>query len=313
MKKGTCSMKLNRARIVACLLVCVMGIACSACGRNSESSNGGNGEESSLSSEELAQMQKQAMTFQYALSDDEINSSDGNAGVPVNEGVDGQESNSNDTSSVETSVVVVTDAEGQIVTDAEGNTVTEVVTVGGNSSSSGNSGSGDESSNSNDSNGDSTGGGDGDSTSDYTPDMRNFQAYWLDMSYGEDVVCNGDFLDVTFRIKEDAPDGNYALLEGANDFANWDAEHVDVSFVAGDIAVGSAAQQETGTPESGTFTITAGTAKGNPGDEVTVRFDMSDNPGIVAMIFRFRYDANALEVVDAVVGEDCADYIEMAF
>ena len=53
-------------------------------------------------------------------------------------------------------------------------------------------------------------------------------------------------------------------------------------------------------------------AKGKQGDEVTVRFDMSDNPGIVAMIFRFKYDAGALEVVNASVGSDCSDYIQMA-
>ena len=142
--------------------------------------------------------------------------------------------------------------------------------------------------------------------------MKTFQAYWLDMSNGDNVVCNGDFLDVTFKIKDDAPDGNYALTAGENDFANWDAESVPVAFVDGDVAVGSAAEQSAGTAESGTFTIAAGTAKGNPGDEVTVRFDMSDNPGIVALIFRFKYDANALEVVNASVGSDCKDYIKMA-
>ena len=60
------------------------------------------------------------------------------------------------------------------------------------------------------------------------------------------------------------------------------------------------------------FSIKNVRKKGNPGDEVTVRFDMSDNPGIVALIFRFKYDANALEVVNASVGSDCKDYIKMA-
>ena len=85
-----------------------------------------------------------------------------------------------------------------------------------------------------------------------------------------------------------------------------------VAFVDGDIAVGSASEKSAGSAESGTFTIAAGTAKGKQGDEVTVRFDMSDNPGIVAMIFRFKYDAGALEVVNASVGSDCSDYIQMA-
>lgn len=297
-------MKSNRARIIACLLACAIGVACGACGKENNEKNGSN---TTIASEELAKMQKQNMTFQFAMSDDEINDGTSSEGVPVNEGVSSENSTGNsDESSYIT--VTVTDDAGQPVTDANGNTVTEIVT-GGDSNS-------NQSSQGNNSNGNTTGNNDGNSsgegTDDYQPNIVSFQAYWLDMSSGKDVVCNGDFLDVTFKIKEDAPDGNYALMEGANDFANWDAEHVPVSYVAGDIAVGNATQKEEGTPQSGTFTITAGTAKGNPGDEVTVRFNMSDNPGIVALIFRFKYDANALEVVDAVVGSDCSDYIQMS-
>ena len=247
-------------------------------------------------------MQKQDMTFSYAVDADDESS--GNADVPVNKGVTSQ----NGGSSGEDSYVVVTDDSGQAVKDDSGNVVTEVV-KGGNNSGSGNESSTAAGGNSSSSNGNN---GNSNSGSSYQADMKTFQAYWLDMSNGDNVVCNGDFLDVTFKIKDDAPDGNYALTAGENDFANWDAESVPVAFVDGDVAVGSAAEQSAGSAESGTFTIAAGTAKGNPGDEVTVRFDMSDNPGIVALIFRFKYDANALEVVNASVGSDCKDYIKMA-
>ena len=246
--------------------------------------------------------QKQDMTFSYAIDADDESS--GNADVPVNKGVTSQ----NGGSSGEDSYVVVTDDSGQAVKDDSGNVVTEVV-KGGNNSGSGNESSTAAGGNSSSSNGNN---GNSNSGSSYQADMKTFQAYWLDMSNGDNVVCNGDFLDVTFKIKDDAPDGNYALTAGENDFANWDAESVPVAFVDGDVAVGSAAEQSAGSAESGTFTIAAGTAKGNPGDEVTVRFDMSDNPGIVALIFRFKYDANALEVVNASVGSDCKDYIKMA-
>lgn len=300
-------MKSTRARWIACLLACAIGVACSACGKDQGDSKTDGNSEGTIASEDLEKMQKQNMTFEYAIESD---GSSGNAGAPVNQGVDNQNGNS---SSGE-SYVVVTDDSGQPVKDENGNIMTEVVS-GGNGNSHANesstangNGNGNSSQNDENSNGnDNPSGGD-----TYTADIKTFQAYWLDMSSGSDVVCNGDFLDVTFKIKENAPDGNYALTSGANDFANWDAESVSVNFVDGDIAVGSASQKDAGTPESGKFSITAGTAKGNPGDEVTVRFDMSDNPGIVALIFRFQYDANALEVVDAVVGDDCSDYIQMA-
>lgn len=294
-------MKSTRARWIACLLVCAIGVTCGACGKEKEKEKeGSDAVENSvgtMASEDLEKMQKQEMTFNYAIEEDDETS--GNADVPVNQGVNSQGGNN----SGGDTYVVVTDDAGQPVVDENGNTVTEVVSGGNSGSSNGNSNESSTAGNNN------TTSGNGDT---YTADYKTFQAYWLDMSSGGNVVCNGDFLDVTFKIKEDAPDGNYALTAGANDFANWDAESVNVAFVEGDIAVGSASQKEAGTPESGTFTIAAGTAKGNPGDEVTVRFDMSDNPGIVALIFRFKYDANALEVVDAVVGEDCSDSIEMA-
>ncbi len=294
-------MKTNRARWIACLLACAIGVSLTACGKSNDSSTtagnsaaaGDDSSEGTIASEDLAKMQKQNMTFEYALDVDDDESS-GNTDVPVNKNVNTQ---NNSSSSVEDSYVVVTDDSGNEVKDDKGNVVTEVVK--GNSKN-------NESS--------TAGGNDNNSTSgrdSYQADMKTFQAYWLDMSSGKNIVCNGDFLDVTFKIKDNAPDGNYALTAGSNDFANWDAQSVPVSFVDGDIAVGSALEKTAGSAEDGTFTIVAGTAKGNPGDEVTVRFDMSDNPGIVALIFRFKYDANALEVINAEVGADCSDEIQM--
>ncbi len=147
----------------------------------------------------------------------------------------------------------------------------------------------------------------------YTPSIAGKLLYWLDMSQKEDYVFNGDFIDVTFRVKDDAPDGNYTIGIGECDFANYDAETVTYTTVDGDIAVGSAEKLETGTPSGdGTIQIVCETTEAQQGDEVTVRFDMSNNPGIVALIFRFTYDQNALEFVSYDVGEDCADFIDLA-
>ena len=65
-----------------------------------------------MSSEDLAKMQKQDMTFEYALDGDD--SSEGNSDVPVNKGVTSQNSGS----SGEDSYVVVTDDSGHTA-DAE--------------------------------------------------------------------------------------------------------------------------------------------------------------------------------------------------
>lgn len=302
-------MKTMRTRWIACLLACAVGVACTGCGKNDGSSTGksnsgnndnsasvGDGDESStFNSEELAAMQKQPMSFSYTVEDDDT----GNVNVPVNQGVEQGNNNNNNNNGGNTGddYVVVTDTAGQPVVDESGNTVTEPA-ANANNGNSGNSG-----------NNNSPSGNDGNT---YTQDITSFQAYWLDMSQGKDYVFNGDFLDVTFKIKENTPDGVYTLTSGSSDYANWDAEHVDCTFVDGAIAVGNATAPEAGTAQPGTFSVVAGTAQGNPGDEVTVRFDMSDNPGLVALIFRFKYDQNALEIVDAVVGDDCADYVTVS-
>ena len=53
--------------------------------------------------------------------------------------------------------------------------------------------------------------------------------------------------------------------------------------------------------------LTADSVTAKQGDEVTVSFRIADNPGMVAFVLRFQYDCNALEIVSAEVGDDCAD------
>ncbi len=308
-------MKTMRTRMIACLLVCAVGVACSGCGKNDGSQKETNGKAENSNAEtfnssQLAAMKQQPMQFSYAVDDE-----DGSVNVPVNEGVQNgnSDSNNNDGNTGGDNYVVVTDTAGQPVIDANGNTVTEPANNTGDNNSGnnndGNNNNGDNNNGDNNNDDSSAGGNSGDT---YTESITSFQAYWMDMSRGEDYVFNGDFLDVTFKIKENTPDGVYALTSGSSDFANWDAESVSCNFVDGAIAVGSASAPAAGTAQSGAFSIVAGTAQGNPGDEVTVRFDMSDNPGLVALIFRFKYDQNALEIVNAVVGSDCSDYITVS-
>jgi hypothetical protein len=141
--------------------------------------------------------------------------------------------------------------------------------------------------------------------------MKTFQGYWMDMSLGEDYVFNGDFIDITFRVKDDAPDGNYEVSGGSCDFANYAAKSVKADFIPACITVGDATPESTGSAQSGTFTISGDSVQAKQGDEVTVRFSISDNPGLVALIFQARFDSNALEYVSAVVGDDCSDIISL--
>lgn len=71
----------------------------------------------------------------------------------------------------------------------------------------------------------------------------------------------------------------------------------------GAVVVGSEAAANSfrndGSPE-----IMAENVSGKPGDTVTVRFQMKNNPGIVACVFRFGFDSDALEYVGGGEGAD---------
>lgn len=241
-----------------------------------------------------------------------------------------------------TSYAPVTDAKGQTVTQANGQVVTQVVNVpvnvsngnsngsnGGSASTGSNGGSTGGSTPSGGNNNSSTtanndtkpnssvttvnGGSAGttvDNNDNYVEKMDTFQAYWLDMGLYEDFVFNGEFIVVTFKVKESTPDGNYKIHMVDPDFVNWDADQLTINTIDGAVTVGNATTPSYGTVENGAFTLQAQSVKANPGDTVDVVFNLTDNPGLVGFIFKFQYDCNALEIVNAKVGNDAEEYID---
>ena len=117
-------------------------------------------------------------------------------------------------------------------------------------------------------------------------------------------------INVTFKVKDTAPDGNYVIhlsdSQYSSEFANWDAKALVPSVTNGCITVGSATPEAQTATNASDFVLTADSVTAKQGDEVTVSFNIADNPGMVAFVLRFQYDCNALEIVDAEVGDDCA-------
>ena len=304
-------MKTLRTRIAAILLVAAMGITMSACSDDSDvtSASGGaevsdNGDTSGGDSDSSS---AETNNDNNSNNNNENNNSETSAADPessVEEATDDplvQEVTfdwGNNTESVEqdpteaptesdpvivTEYVTVTEAGGQAATDDAGSVVTEVVTQTQAATS-----------------------------APYIPSMDKFRSYWLDMKKKNGAynkVFNGEFLVVTFKIKEGTPDGNYPISLTEQDFVNWEEEQLDVKTVDGHVTVGSAIQIPNGQAQPGQFTIQAMNAKGNVGDEVEVVFNVTDNPGLVGYIFNFQYDENAMEIVNARVGNDCIDVI----
>lgn len=211
-----------------------------------------------------------------------------NAATPAN----GNASASNGNSEVVTSYAAVTDDSGNKVVDDNGKVVTEVVTTPSN-------------------NGGAVVDPNQNAASSYTEKLDTFQAYWMDMTKSQDIVFNGDMINVTFKVKETTPDGNYVIhlsdSQYNSEFANWDAKTLVPSVTNGCITVGDATPEAQTATNASDFVLTADSVTAKQGDEVTVSFRIADNPGMVAFVLRFQYDCNALEIVSAEVGDDCAD------
>lgn len=131
------------------------------------------------------------------------------------------------------------------------------------------------------------------------------QAFWMNLN--GDFTFEGEFITATFKIKETTANGTYPITVEWLDFANIKGVSLDdVSGVDGSVVVGGAAE----TNEFGEgFQVKADCVSGNPGDEVTITFQMKENPGICACVFRFGYDSDALEYVSGKKGADFVNAI----
>jgi hypothetical protein len=193
-----------------------------------------------------------------------------------------------------TEVVTVTDASGETVTNASGEAVTETVkaTTVVTKKNSGNSGSSTES-----------------SGSSYTPKEDGRYAMWLDISKDENFYFEDDFLHIKFKVKDDAPDGDYKfkispdlsdvkgtavypskVLEGTIRVNKGSIEPVDVSNETGMVFYGDnvACKQ---------------------GDTIDYYINIKNNSGLVAFVIWFYFDSNAFDFISA---EASGDFEEIA-
>lgn len=173
-----------------------------------------------------------------------------------------------DNSQTSTKAVEVTDAKGEKVTDNAGAPVTEYVTVTSPASS-------------------------GDS--DYKSKTSGNYVFWCgDISKNEDYVFNGQFLKVTFEIKEDIPDGVYPITF-KTDFSTVNATSLKPAAVDGSISVGGQAKNVDNS-SNGDFVIYGDNISCKQGDTVDYYIYLDNNPGLVATVVWFYYDSNAMTV-----------------
>ncbi len=176
--------------------------------------------------------------------------------------------------------VVVTDTAGAEVTDAAGAKVTETVVVTSPAT---------------------TAASDGNYKSEY--DSR--YALWLDISQDKDFIFNGQFVKITFKIKEGIPDQDYAVRFKA-DFSNRLGQTTNPTVASqGTIRVGSGDIEANyvDTP-SNEFGIYGDNIACKQGDTIDYYINLQNNPGLVATLLWMYFDKNAMDVVSIeAVGE----------
>ncbi len=115
------------------------------------------------------------------------------------------------------------------------------------------------------------------------------KAVWLNSS---DITTNGSFLKLTFKVLDNAPQGDAAVSVTYNtgDISNYDEDDVNFQIVPGKISV---VGKETEKGE-----IKVGTVNAVPGVNITLPVSITKNPGINTFSLGFNYDKTRLSLTD---------------
>ena len=137
----------------------------------------------------------------------------------------------------------------------------------------------------------------------YTPDIKSYQAFWLDISKKQDYVFDGNLLEFEVQVADDAPDGIYPIDIYHTDFSNYDAQSLkNIDTIKGYICVNKDAP-EAETPGEN-MTLSAESISVKPGETARFNVRIDNNPGIVAFVVRLHYDNNIITVNKAAAGSD---------
>ena len=143
----------------------------------------------------------------------------------------------------------------------------------------------------------------------YTPEIKSYQALWLDISKKQDYVFDGNLLEFEVKVADDAPDGIYPVEVYYTDFSNYSANMdenaavlKDVDKIKGYIAVNKEAPE---TEKPGTkMAISCDSISVKPGDTARLSVRLDNNPGIVAFVVRMHYDGKIITINKAAAGSE---------
>lgn len=146
----------------------------------------------------------------------------------------------------------------------------------------------------------------------YTPGIKTYQAYWLDISEQKDFVFDGNLLEFEVTVNENTPDGVYPIEVYFADLSNYSANTDEnasklnnVKFRPGYVCVN---KDKPEVEALGTdMTLTPDTVTAKPGETVRMNLRVDNNPGIVAFVIRMHYDNNAMTISKGGAGSDLGE------
>lgn len=132
---------------------------------------------------------------------------------------------------------------------------------------------------------------------------KNYKAATIAWATIADYTENGDAFDFTFKIKDNAPEGDYEIFVYETETTDQKYEPVEMDAINGKIKVAASGEAEA-EPTAEKFTLSMGTAAGAPGSEVKLNAKFLNNTGICGASIVLYYDGDALELTDAAVAND---------
>ena len=307
---------MKRAMIVC--LVAAMAVSAFGCGK-------GKSQDIPVETISLEQT-KQELTFDFKTGSVDETDAPGQDAVEETTG-DADETKAADTTAAPkfeevTEDVKVTDAAGQNVTDAAGEDVTEVTVVATRPLET-EAATRQDGETQDTSEGETQATSEGETTAEniqatttapvvtdapttaasYTPAYDTCKAYWLDMSKMGDFTFDGEFLTVTFQVKQDIPDGSYPVTISKTDIASWEEVKYTPKLINGEVAVNQKTAGQEAMPEKD-FTLKVNSVEAKQGQTVTMTIDLANNPGFCGFVIDIKYDSNAMSIVEAKGGKD---------
>lgn len=110
---------------------------------------------------------------------------------------------------------------------------------------------------------------------------------------------NGQFMEITFKVKENCQEGNYkvAFNPSTCSFSDNNSQNLVPVYRAGTVTVGNAQAPESQSSSSSTE-ISLSNASAQPGETVTLYTSINNNTlGILGFVLSFSYNSDALELV----------------